>query len=799
MNTARLFLASLGSALVATGAARASTAYGSINNFDVVNDTGGPCHGFEIEIDDCPSTGITYTYDWNHYGTCKITQDDSIPGHPRCLVRWAAVKKPDGTWSAYTAVPTAPIAPTNGHMFTNPAVNFGGEHFGVGINAAATAVKYFWLVDDGAGNLVRGPAVQVSTPTFTYHAPVAGAPAQVQAVIEPPEPPEIHVKEFGPAVWVKEIRTTSHNSREVKLRDLVSDDPGDADDRNWRNDEPDEVEVEWEILQTEFNAADGGQKGKLEAAGQDLPEGDEVVTRRYEFFEYIGPFDEESGEVGTDSVGPDDLHGSGLGEVNGVEVDFSTIEVVGKYLGAQMSAFDPDASVGLAEHLQNGEVGETYPARLVVIPGAAPFTCTRSGELPDGLVFDPESGILSGTPAAAGEFTFTIEADDGTPVARTYTIVVAEAGAVLPPQAVIDSVAEPIGSGSTTGSGAYEVGESATLTALANPGYHFVHWSDNGSVVGDQAIHTLTADVHHALVAHFAPDVPAWSIAAAVLPAAGGSVSGTGSIEDGGSVTLVASANPGYHFVNWTEAGVQVAVTATYTFAAAADRDLTANFQSDGGDTWTLTLDASPTAGGVVTGGGSYADNTRVTVIATAHPGFLFKRWVEGNSKVSEQASYSFRIDEHLALTARFVPGYEIATRSFPENAGGTSGGGTFEDGDKVTVVASPAAGYLFSHWSEDGAVVSTTPSFQIDANPARELVANFTLVVPEPALAADDGGGLRLHWPAGLPGWVLEECTDLEAGEWTESELEVEALEGECRVHVQPDAGRKFYRLRHE
>jgi hypothetical protein len=86
----RSLLAGLCATFLATGAARASTAYGSINNFDVVNDTGTRCHGFEIEIEDCPSTGITYTYNWNHYGTCKITQDDSVAGHPKCLVRWAS-------------------------------------------------------------------------------------------------------------------------------------------------------------------------------------------------------------------------------------------------------------------------------------------------------------------------------------------------------------------------------------------------------------------------------------------------------------------------------------------------------------------------------------------------------------------------------------------------------------------------------------------------------------------------------------------------------------------------------------
>ena len=93
-----------------------------------------------------------------------------------------------------------------------------------------------------AGNKVRGPSVQVGTPRFNYAPPAGGAPAQVQAIIRPPPAPP--VKEFGPASWVKEIRTTSHNNNEVKLRDLVSDDPDDDDDKNWRNGEPDEVEVE---------------------------------------------------------------------------------------------------------------------------------------------------------------------------------------------------------------------------------------------------------------------------------------------------------------------------------------------------------------------------------------------------------------------------------------------------------------------------------------------------------------------------------------------------------------------------
>jgi len=135
------------------------------------------------------------------------------------------------------------------------------EHFGAGYRGTPTNITYHWLVDNGAGVLVLGPAVNVATPTFTYYPPAPAVPAQVQAAIRPPPVPP--VLEFGPASWVKAIVTTSHNNNEIKLRDLVSDDPDDPDDRNWRNGEPDEVEVEWQLLQTEFNKADGGVKGEL--------------------------------------------------------------------------------------------------------------------------------------------------------------------------------------------------------------------------------------------------------------------------------------------------------------------------------------------------------------------------------------------------------------------------------------------------------------------------------------------------------------------------------------------------------
>lgn len=494
--------------------ADASTAYGSLNNFDCVNDTGVEAHGFEIELDDIHCTDITYTYDYNHYGIPKITEDNTDSAHPKVFIRYAAKRNSDGTWTAYTAVPSGPISPTDGHQFTNPSVNFGGEHFGVGYYGAPTAVKYNWLIDDGSGNLVHGPPVYVSTPTFTYYPPAGMQPAQVQAVIVPPPPPAPPVLQFGEATWVKDIKTTTHNSNKVELVDLVDPDPDDPDAQNWANGEPAEVETEWRILQTEFADA-GNPKGVLEGMPEDLPGGDEVITRRYEFYKYIGPIDAESGEAMADEVSPDGIHGVGsvtyndhldpmTGEWVEVTVDLSTVEVVGDFFGAQMAGFDIAPALGLIDHIPDGELGVAYAARTVVVAGGAAFLAMVSGSLPDGTMFDEITGVFSGTPSTAGVFTFTVEASDtsGAFVSKTYTVTI-PAGDVA--TSTVVTSASPLDGGSTTGDGVYDNGTPVTVVAAHNAGYAFVNWTEDGVEVSASAVYPFTVNEDRSLVANFVP------------------------------------------------------------------------------------------------------------------------------------------------------------------------------------------------------------------------------------------------------------------------------------------------------
>ena len=727
------------------GSARASIAYGSINNFDTVNDTGSECHGFEIELEDCHSADITYTYNYNHYGTPNITEDNSVPGHPKCIIRWESKKKPDGSWASYTAIPAGPIAPTNGHMFTNPAVNFGGEHFGAGYRVQPTAVRYNWLIDQG-GALVRGGAVQVSTPTFTYYPPVVignPAPAQVQAVIAPPPPPAPEPKEFGKAVWVKEIRTTTHNNQEIKLRDLLSDDPDDANDKNWANGEPDEVETEWQILQKDYNKVDA-PNNKLAAAAEDLPGGDEVVTRRYEFYKYSGPLDIETGEAMAQSVAADGVHGVGVKLINGAEVDLSAVEIVGAFTGSQMAAVDVDAPVGLIDHVGEGEVNVPFADRTIVVEGAWPFTCSIDGALPNGMTFDVGTGVLSGTPTESGEFLFKITANDGhnPEISKNYTLRIAVENGALAPESLVDTNVSPPASGTTTGDGSYPIGANVTVKATAAEGYHFVNWTDNGKIVANSASHTFTIDVNHSLVANFS-NLPQWNITTGAEPAAGGDTSGGGVLDQGSSATVVANPNAGYSFVNWTEGGAEVSTSASYTFTTTATRALTANFSPT--ITYAVNTSSAPVAGGTTSGGGNHASGTDATVVAVAAPGYVFSGWTSGTTKVSSSPNYTFAVTADKTLVANFIPAgipQSVATSAAPVVGGTVTGNGSYLTGVIATVVATPKPGYKFSKWQEGETQVSTSASYSFTVTGNRTLVAKFNEFFVVTATSAPTVGG---------------------------------------------------------
>ncbi|HEY1915455.1 MAG TPA: putative Ig domain-containing protein [Streptosporangiaceae bacterium] len=84
------------------------------------------------------------------------------------------------------------------------------------------------------------------------------------------------------------------------------------------------------------------------------------------------------------------------------------------------------------------QAGQDYGAQLTSSGGAAPdFWSVAAGALPPGLSLDPASGLLTGTPTAAGTYDFTVEATRSTsPAPQTATQPLSITVSAAPPLAI---------------------------------------------------------------------------------------------------------------------------------------------------------------------------------------------------------------------------------------------------------------------------------------------------------------------------------------------------------------------------
>jgi hypothetical protein len=62
--------------------------------------------------------------------------------------------------------------------------------------------------------------------------------------------------------------------------------------------------------------------------------------------------------------------------------------------------------------LPNGDAGSSYKTVLSASGGTPPYRWAIVGSLPTGLSIDPTTGIISGTPAAAGSYNFAVQVSD---------------------------------------------------------------------------------------------------------------------------------------------------------------------------------------------------------------------------------------------------------------------------------------------------------------------------------------------------------------------------------------------------
>src|SRR5262249_23105739 len=121
--------------------------------------------------------------------------------------------------------------------------------------------------------------------------------------------------------------------------------------------------------------------------------------------------------------------------------------------------------------------------------------------------------------------------------------------------------------------------------------------------------------------------------------------------------------------------------------------------------TFPLTLTTAGTGSGGVTGAGTYAPGTMVTLGASPATGSTFSGWSQAPC-----ASTFVMPPSALPCTATFTliqpppappTSYSLVVASTGTGSGAVTGGGTYTPGVTVTLGASPAAGSTFSGWSQ--------------------------------------------------------------------------------------------------
>ena len=277
--------------------------------------------------------------------------------------------------------------------------------------------------------------------------------------------------------------------------------------------------------------------------------------------------------------------------------------------------------------------------------------------------------------------------------------------------------------GNAIGSGTYVANQSITIYAIANNGYKFVQWNDGNTqnprqiTVTQNATYTATFEANTTTVSY--------TIVALSSNNTMGSVSGGGTFDENTTITITATPNNGYKFVNWSDGSTENPRSITVTGNAT----YTANFAVAGGatSTYTISVLSSNNTMGSVNGGGTFDENTTITITATPNQGYKFVSWNDGNTQNPRQITVTGNATyiANFAVSGGTASTYTISVLSSNNTMGSVNGSGTFEENTTITITATPNQGYKFVSWN-DG---NTQNPRQITVTGNATYIANFSSI----------------------------------------------------------------------
>ena len=169
--------------------------------------------------------------------------------------------------------------------------------------------------------------------------------------------------------------------------------------------------------------------------------------------------------------------------------------------------------------------------------------------------------------------TITVTAVFAPATVTTYTVIVRTSNGEM-------------GNVTPAGINTVNAGESFTVTATPNEGYHFVNWTTGTDVVSTANPYTFTVTENINLIANFEANdstLTYYEVSVTSANTEMGTVSSdvaVGQVAEGTVITVTATANEGYRFVNWvTDGGAVVSTENPYTFTVTENVNLVAVFE----------------------------------------------------------------------------------------------------------------------------------------------------------------------------------------------------------------------------
>lgn len=185
----------------------------------------------------------------------------------------------------------------------------------------------------------------------------------------------------------------------------------------------------------------------------------------------------------------------------------------------------------------------------------------------------------------------------------------------------------------------WENGEQTTSTVLdAYEGIDIQGFSDGSSFIGWIIKNRFKLS---------ASAVEMVTITTRCEPTEGGTITGDGKKPKYTNGTLVATANSGYTFRQWSDGVTKSSRVVTWD----EDKVYVAQFDKIPDTYYNLTLIVSPSGSGTTSGAGSYRAGTEVKISASPNSGYVFSRWSDGNT---DSVRY-ITMNGNKSLTAYFV------------------------------------------------------------------------------------------------------------------------------------------------